>query len=158
MRRALATLTLIVTACGRSDAPESLAINKSPASIEAATFAPDLAIDLSQWQKAASGLYWRDVAIGTGRVVQRGQTISVYYDGRLPDGTQFDATTLGNPADFAIGVGRVIPGWDEGVPGMKVGGKRQLIVPPALGYGARANGPIPANATLVFTIEVLAIH
>ncbi len=158
MPRIAIPLLLLALACGPSDNPAPAPIDNSPATIESAEFAPELGIDLSEWQKSATGLYWRDVAVGTGPVVRKGQTVSAYYDGRLPDGTSFDATTLGHPIDFPIGVGRVIAGWDEGVPGMRVGGKRQLIVPPMLGYGARATGPIPANATLIFTVEVVAVH
>jgi FKBP-type peptidyl-prolyl cis-trans isomerase FkpA len=88
--------------------------------------------------------------------VRAGQIVSVNYDGRFPDGRQFDASDPGDPIRFPIGVRRVIDGWDQGLVGMKVGGKRQLIIPPALGYGPAGSPPvIPANATLVFTVEVV---
>jgi FKBP-type peptidyl-prolyl cis-trans isomerase len=102
-----------------------------------------------------SGLKVTTLKEGTGAEVQPGQTVKVNYVGKLTDGKQFDAN---NGIEFSIGTGGVIRGWDEGVPGMKVGERRRLVVPPALGYGSKATGPIPPNSTLVFEIEVLEIH
>jgi FKBP-type peptidyl-prolyl cis-trans isomerase len=101
-----------------------------------------------------------DVATGTGAAVQNGDTVSVLYTGSLDDGTVFDASSLhGNqPFSFTVGANQVIKGWDLGLVGMKVGGKRELVIPPELGYGA--NPPttaIPPNATLHFTVELLSI-
>ena len=96
---------------------------------------------------------------GTGAPAKVGDKVSVNYVGRLQDGTVFDASANhGGPFTFTLGVGQVIQGWDQGVVGMKVGEKKQLIVPPELGYGAQANGPIPANSTLIFDVEVTAIQ
>ena len=106
----------------------------------------------------ASGLVYEDLQVGDGATVKVGDTISVHYTGWLTDGTQFDSSiTGGQPIDFAIGVGRVIQGWDEGVVGMNVNGTRLLVIPPALGYGSSANGSIPANSTLIFEVQVVAI-
>lgn len=152
-RRTLSLLALLtVAACSGEDAP---ATPEGPLPIEQTTFAADLGIDLGASTKSATGLYTRDLVVGDGAVVVAGQTVDVYYDGRLANGTRFDATAPGNPFSFPVGRGRVIAGWDEGVAGMRVGGKRQLIIPPALGYGANGIGPIPPNAVLVFTVEVL---
>lgn len=107
-----------------------------------------------------SGLKYYDAKIGTGPNPKIGQTVSVQYSGTLLDGTKFDSSYDhgGTPIDFPIGVGRVIAGWDEGVPTMKVGGKRRLVVPGALAYGANPPTPtIPPNATLVFDIELVAV-
>ncbi len=107
-----------------------------------------------------SGLKYYDTKVGTGPNPKIGQTVSVQYTGTLLDGTKFDSSYDhgGTPIDFAIGLGRVIPGWDEGVPTMKVGGKRRLVVPGALAYGATPTTPtIPPNATLVFDIELVAV-
>jgi len=107
-----------------------------------------------------SGLKYYDTKIGTGPNPKIGQTVSVQYTGTLLDGTKFDSSYDhgGTPIDFPIGVGRVIAGWDEGVPTMKVGGKRRLVVPGALAYGAAPPTPtIPPNATLVFDIELVAV-
>jgi FKBP-type peptidyl-prolyl cis-trans isomerase len=100
-----------------------------------------------------------DVFVGTGVEAQNGNTVSVLYTGSLDDGMVFDASSKhGNqPFSFTLGIGQVIKGWDLGVAGMKVGGKRELVIPPELGYGASgAGGVIPPNATLHFTVELLS--
>ena len=104
------------------------------------------------------GLKYIDLVKGTGATPKSGDTISVQYTGWLANGTKFDSSRdRGQPASFQIGVGAVIPGWDEAVITMKVGGKRKLILPPALGYGSQGQPPaIPANATLVFVVELLS--
>ena len=107
----------------------------------------------------ASGLQYEDIVEGTGASPKTGQTVKVHYTGTLTDGTKFDSSVdRGQPFDFTIGVGRVIRGWDEGVMTMKVGGKRTLVIPPSLGYGSQANGPIPANSTLIFEVELLGVQ
>lgn len=99
-----------------------------------------------------------DVVIGEGPEVKAGDSISVNYIGTLQNGQQFDNSyTTGTPFTFTVGEGRVIKGWDEGVVGMKKGGQRILVIPADLAYGTKAVGPIPANATLVFSIELLDI-
>lgn len=100
-----------------------------------------------------------DVAIGAGDSVEEGDEVAVHYIGNLTDGTAFDNSYLKDrPFTFIVGNGEVIKGWDEGVLGMKVGGQRILVIPSDLAYGERQVGPIPANATLVFAIELLAIN
>jgi len=98
--------------------------------------------------------------MGNGNSAAAGQRVSVHYTGWLTDGKKFDSSKdRGQPFMFALGRGEVIRGWDEGVSGMKVGGKRKLTIPPELGYGARgAGGVIPPNATLVFEVELLAVR
>lgn len=109
-----------------------------------------------------SGLRYEDIVVGTGASPQPGQEVTVNYTGMLEDGTKFDSSVDPafnhvEPFKFNIGIGRVIKGWDEGVMTMKIGGKRKLVIPPHLGYGARgAGGVIPPNATLVFEVELLA--
>ncbi|MGI9166574.1 MAG: FKBP-type peptidyl-prolyl cis-trans isomerase [Pyrinomonadaceae bacterium] len=107
----------------------------------------------------ASGLKYVDLVEGTGATPQSGQTISVNYLGTLENGTKFDSSyDSGRPFQFIIGTGSVIKGWDEGLMSMKVGGKRKLIIPPALGYGPRGSPPkIPGNSTLVFEVELLSV-
>jgi FKBP-type peptidyl-prolyl cis-trans isomerase len=106
----------------------------------------------------ASGLQYWDVKAGAGAVAAPGKTVSVHYTGWLADGTKFDSSVdRHEPYQFMLGAQRVILGWDEGVAGMKVGGQRQLRIPPALGYGSRPNGPIPANSTLIFDVELLDV-
>ncbi|MGH7233814.1 MAG: FKBP-type peptidyl-prolyl cis-trans isomerase [Nitrospiraceae bacterium] len=108
----------------------------------------------------ASGLQYIDVTEGTGRQAELGDTATVHYTGWLADGTKFDSSVdRKEPFSFRVGAGQVIKGWDEGVSSMKVGGKRKLIVPPQLGYGARgAGGVIPPNATLTFDVELLGLR
>ena len=106
-----------------------------------------------------SGLIIEEVVVGDGAQAAAGQQVKVHYTGWLTNGEKFDSSKDRNdPFVFPLGAGRVIKGWDEGVQGMKVGGKRKLTIPPALGYGARgAGGAIPPNATLVFEVELLGV-
>lgn len=106
-----------------------------------------------------SGLKYVELKEGTGATPQSGQTVEVHYVGTLEDGTKFDSSRdRGQPFSFKIGVGQVIKGWDEGLSTMKVGGRRQLIIPSELGYGSRgAGGVIPPNATLLFDVELLGV-
>lgn len=152
-------LLLALLGCGRTDSAETTVISNTPASIAEATFADSLNINLRDFQSSPSGLYWHDLTVGTGPAVAAGQMVTVEYDGRLPDGSQFDATRPGASVQFQVGVGRLIAGWDQGLVGMPVGTKRMLIVPPSLGYGPVGAPPvIPPNATLVFTVTVVAVQ
>ncbi len=99
-----------------------------------------------------------DVVVGTGAVARAGDVVTVNYVGTLDNGTKFDSSyDRKQPFTFTLGVGQVIKGWDEGVVGMKVGGRRELVIPPELGYGAQPAGPIPPNSTLHFTVELLSV-
>ena len=107
----------------------------------------------------ASGLQYWNIVPGTGATAAAGKSVTVHYTGWLTDGKKFDSSIdRGQPFSFPLGGGKVIKGWDEGVAGMKVGGKRQLRIPPELGYGARGTGGvIPPNATLIFDVELLDV-
>jgi hypothetical protein len=106
-----------------------------------------------------SGLKYTDLVVGNGPSPRPGQTAVVHYTGTLTDGTKFDSSVdKGQPYPFALGRGEVIKGWDEGIATMKVGGKRHLVVPPALGYGARGRPGIPPNSTLVFDVELVGVR
>ena len=111
--------------------------------------------------KLASGLQYEDVVVGSGKMAEPGMNVSVHYTGWLNDEakTKFDSSVdRGQPFQFQLGAGQVIQGWDEGVKGMRIGGKRKLTIPPDLGYGARgASGVIPPNATLLFDVELLDV-
>ena len=111
------------------------------------------------YMKASTGVMYKDIKIGKGDEALLGSTVVVHYNGYLTDGTKFDSSRdKGEPFEFTLGQGEVIEGWDNGVFGMKVGGKRQLVIPPELGYGeAGAGGVIPPNATLVFVVELLDV-
>ena len=111
-------------------------------------------------KKTSSGLEYWDITVGTGTTATSGKMVKVHYTGWLTDGKKFDSSVdRGQPFTFALGGGQVIKGWDEGVAGMKVGGKRQLRIPPDLGYGARGagGGVIPPNAILIFDVELLDV-
>jgi peptidylprolyl isomerase len=107
-----------------------------------------------------SGLQYEDLARGKGAEAQPGDEVKVHYTGWLEDGTKFDSSVdRDQPFEFTLGEGQVIPGWDEGVTGMKVGGVRQLVIPPELGYGSQGAGIIiPPNATLIFEVELLEVN
>ena len=107
----------------------------------------------------ASGLQYWDITTGTGATAVAGKQVKVHYTGWLTNGKKFDSSVdRGRPFVFPLGAGQVIKGWDQGVAGMKVGGKRQLRIPPELGYGASgAGGVIPPNATLIFDVELLDV-
>ncbi len=149
MRFRIATLVVVTAAlaigCSRPPEPDT-------GSGKATTMAENM-------ETTPSGLQYVDVKLGTGASPKQGQTAVVHYTGWLVDGKKFDSSKdRGQPFTFAVGRGQVIKGWDEGVAGMKVGGKRKLTIPPALGYGARgAGGVIPPNATLLFEVELLAV-
>jgi hypothetical protein len=167
---------LILTAChsehgetgasaagSTSDAAAAPAVASTAVSVDSPgapiTFAPALGVDLAKMTKTPSGLAYRDVRVGSGAAAAAGQTVSVHYTGWLPNGSKFDSSRDRNqPFDFPLGGGQVIRGWDEGVVGMRVGGRRLLVIPPGLAYGPSGSDPIPPNATLVFDIELLAVH
>lgn len=177
LRTILATSLLLVACAPAKDAPDSAdsanpaaapisaepdapavpaasAINNSPDSIATATFAPAFGIVIGEYEHNAAGLYWKDHKVGDGKEAQIGSRVRVQYTGQLADGTGFDKGVF----PFTIGGHQVIDGWEQGIAGMRVGGKRTLIIPPTLGYGAGGSGPIPANATLVFEVELMEVQ
>lgn len=145
---AIAASVIALAACqSKPAAPTNL-------TIESATFAPTLHVDLKASTKSSAGLYYRDLLVGDGPAVASGQQISVRYIGWLPSGEKFDA----GPYAFPLGTGAVIRGWDEGLVGMRVGGTRQLIIPASLGYGATGSGKIPPDAILVFNVDLIGVQ
>jgi FKBP-type peptidyl-prolyl cis-trans isomerase FkpA len=123
-------------------------------------FAGNVGAAEAEWKRSASGLEIQELKVGEGAEAKAGATVDVHYTGWLLDGTKFDSSVdRGKPFSFHLGAGEVIRGWDEGVAGMKVGGKRKLRIPAELGYGSRgAGGVIPGNATLVFDVELLGVR
>jgi hypothetical protein len=121
---------------------------------------PNLGVGLDSMTTTASGLQYQDLLIGDGAMAQAGNAVVVHYTGWLTDGTKFDSSVdRGTPFSFNLGAGEVIPGWDEGVAGMRVCGKRKLLIPPELAYGdAGAGGAIPPGATLEFDVELLEVN
>jgi len=135
---------------------DSFSAHKRPDTIETAKFAASLEVDLASSTKLPSGLYYRDLVVGTGADVTAGMDAAVGYVLWTTDGQQVEASPAGEPYTFRVGAKAVILGWDYGIPGMKVGGRRQLIVPPELAYGASGQGSIGPNTILVFVVEVAA--
>ncbi|PEN12860.1 peptidylprolyl isomerase [Longibacter salinarum] len=136
---------VFLSACGSNgDAEES---SSSPRDVSA-----------SEYTTTSSGLKIYDFQVGSGETAESGDYVRVHYTGWLQsDNTQFDSSVGRSPLEFRLGAGQVIEGWDEGVAGMKVGGERQLVIPPELAYGASGTGPIPPNATLIFEVELLDV-
>ena len=142
------------------DPNPSLFIMASDVPSDQTASAADLGGDLvaAKERVTASGLRITDLVIGDGPEATAGETVSVNYRGTLENGKEFDSSYGRGPFSFPLGAGRVIKGWDEGVAGMQVGGKRKLVIPPDLAYGERgAGGVIPPNATLIFEVELLKI-
>ena len=156
-RVAAALLPLALTACLEgSDTTTNVSPNIP---IEQTTFAAALNVDLAASTKTSSGLYIRDITVGTGAAATGTSAVSVYYEGFLANGGRFDyRLSPSQPYSFTNGTGGVIAGWEEGIVGMKVGGTRQLIIPPSLAYGPYGRPPvIPQNAVLVFTVQLVSV-
>jgi len=120
-----------------------------------ASNAPLGGAEIGASQVTSSGLKITELVLGDGQEATPGTSVSVNYKGTLNDGKEFDSSYGRGPFEFSLGAGMVIKGWDEGVAGMKVGGKRKLVIPPELGYGSRGIGPIPPNSVLTFEVELL---
>lgn len=165
----LPVLLAVLVVCGRAGGPEpedatedtlaaesGSATTPGPAPV-ASEYASELGVDLSAMTATESGLYVLNVREGEGEEAVSGDTVVVHYTGWLPNGMKFDSSRdRAQPFSFVLGEGRVIPGWEEGVAGMKVGGQRRLVIPPHLGYGPIGAGDvIPPDATLVFDVELL---
>ena len=148
---ALLALPLFVGAC--KDSP-----TEPPVELTTVTYASALGVNLAGSTKLPSGMYYRTLGVvGTGAIVTTGQTLGVKYTGWLSSGTQFDSNQSSTSVfSFKLGAGAVIAGWEQGIPGMRVGETRQLIIPPALAYGATGQGAIPGNAVLVFQVQVVS--
>jgi FKBP-type peptidyl-prolyl cis-trans isomerase FkpA len=142
---AVALSAFILSACGGSDTDRSGGAGA------------DFAISADSLTRTPTGLAYEDVETGSGEEATPGKVAVVHYTGWLTDGTKFDSSRdRGEPFSFPLGAGQVIPGWDQGVAGMKVGGRRKLVIPPELGYGETGSPPvIPPSATLVFDVELV---
>ncbi len=154
MRPALAALALMLAGCAGAGAPAAPAPPADPADI---VFAPELAVDLSEFELTDSGLYVQEVEVGQGPVARRNSRVWIRYVGWLADGTVFDTNVGGEPYHLRLGGNEVIQGWNEGIVGMWRGGQRRLVVRPSLAYGSRARGRVPPGATLVFHLELVDV-
>jgi peptidylprolyl isomerase len=153
---ALACAALVVAGCG-SDSEQPASSTPEPASTPVAT-KPEITVPKG---KAPKKLVVKDLKEGTGPVAENGKNVSVQYVGiSFQNGRQFDASwDRGEPFDFQLGAGQVIPGWDQGVAGMKVGGRRQLVIPPELAYGKQGSPPaIGPDETLVFVVDLVGVQ
>jgi peptidylprolyl isomerase len=152
MRFRLLAILLCAAACGGTSTETRPAVP-----IEQTTFASSLGVNLAQSTKLPSGMYYRDITVGTGTTLAAGQAVTVHYVGSFANGEVFDSNQAPTaPYPFTLGAGRVIPGWDQGLVGMKVGGRRQLIIPPELAYGPNDYLSIPGNSVLVFTVDAVS--
>jgi peptidylprolyl isomerase len=152
---AMLAVVLATTGCGggpNAGAPPG------PSDPEDITFAPELGIDLTAMVRTPSGLYLQDLRPGDGFTAGRTSLVTVHYVGYLPDGTVFDTSARGDPFQFRLGGSEVIRGWNQGVPGMKQGGLRRLVVRPSLAYGSRGLGRVPPNTTLIFDVQLLSVR
>lgn len=148
------TLTAVLAACAGGPAPGELPPD-DPALL---TYAEELDIDLATFTKTASGLYYKDLVEGTGARANRTSLVWIYYVGWLPDGTVFDGQLQGDPFQFRLNEGEVIRGWNEGIAGMRIGGRRKLVIRPGLAYGSRQQGDVPPGATLVFEVQLVDVN
>jgi FKBP-type peptidyl-prolyl cis-trans isomerase len=153
-RVASTLLLLALAACGGDNSPT--AVDQDPKTV---TYATALGVNLAQMTEKVPGLFVQDLAVGAGLTSSNGRNLTMHYTGWLANGSKFDSSRDANrPFDFTLGAGMVIRGWDIGVEGMRVGGRRRLVIAPALGYGASGSGPIPGGAVLVFDVELLAVR
>ncbi len=151
--RLLITIVILgLVACGDRSGGED--------AIQAGGFSAALGVDTAAMTRTPTGLRYQSLAQGQGEEARAGRKVSVHYTGWLPNGEKFDSSRDRNqPFEFTLGAGQVIAGWDEGVAGMKVGGRRKLVIPPDLAYGTAGAPPdIPPGATLVFDVELLDVR
>ncbi|MBW7933574.1 MAG: FKBP-type peptidyl-prolyl cis-trans isomerase [Gemmatimonadaceae bacterium] len=156
----LAAAVLLAGCNGSNSEPTAVDTNVYTADPATSSYASSLNVNLSTMTKTPSGLYYKDLVTGTGATAAAGFTVRVTYSGRLVNGDLFDTTDGKVPGyfEFLLNAGKVIKGWDEGVQGMKVGGKRQLVIPPSLAYGETGSGSVPGNAILVFEVPLLQVR
>lgn len=147
---ATAILSVAIIACGGSTEPSA------PSNPATETYATSLGVNIAQMTKVSTDLYTQDLVVGTGAVAANGKSLAVTYTGWLVNGTKFDSNVGGQPFTLVLGFTSVIQGWQQGLVGMKVGGKRRLVIGSALGYGSSGSGSIPGNATLVFDVQLLS--
>jgi FKBP-type peptidyl-prolyl cis-trans isomerase FkpA len=153
LRATVAVIAVALSAC--SDSSTSTGTPSNPAT---ETYASSLSVNIASMTKKSDNLYYQDLVVGTGAEAISGRRLGMTYSGWLANGTPFDSNVGGENFVFNLGGGQVIAGWDQGIVGMKVGGRRRLVIGSALGYGTRGQGAIPPNATLVFVVELKTLQ
>jgi FKBP-type peptidyl-prolyl cis-trans isomerase len=153
---AFAFVALAATSC--SGGVTGTSTPPPPSDPATETYAASLGVNLASMTKVSNDLYTKDLTVGTGVVALNTHSVTVIYTGYFVNGTQFDSNVGGTPFQFFLGTGEVIPGWDQGMAGMRVGGKRLLVVGSTLGYGSVPHGSIPASSTLVFTVQLTSVQ
>ena len=143
----------LLNACGTDSTAPNI-----PSNPAVETYAASLGVTIANMTRRSENLFVQDLVVGTGAEATSGRSVRVTYTGWLTNGNRFDTNVGGAAFSFTLGAGQVIQGWDQGVLGMKVGGKRKLVIGSALGYGNQGQAPIPANATLVFDVELLGVQ
>lgn len=142
-----------LSACGTDSTAPS-----TPSNPALDTFNSALGVNIATMTRRSDDLYIQDLVVGTGADATAGRTLRVTYSGWLANGSRFDSNVGGPAFSFRLGVGQVIAGWDQGVVGMRVGGRRRLVIGSTLGYGSRGSGSIPGNTTIVFDVELLGVQ
>jgi peptidylprolyl isomerase len=161
MKKTVLIIGIIMMICGNLSASDSTEVKTKIDSVEIKTDSAE--VKAPEYEETKSGLQYLDLKVGEGDEARSRDKVDVHYTGWLyidgKKGTKFDSSYDRNkPINFRLGAGRLISGWEEGIPGMKVGGKRILIIPPKLGYGKKAVGTIPSNSTLMFEVELVKIY
>lgn len=153
MRRLLATLLCLLPFAGAG------CDSATEPTIEDTRFAGHLGVDLAASTRLPSGMYYRDIVVGDGPAAMAGSQVTAHYRGWFPNGTLFEQLQPPSaPFPFTVGARDVIAGWEQGVVGMRPGGRRQLVIPPSLAYGAQGSGPIPGNQILVFEVTLASVR
>lgn len=148
----ISALFMVSTGCATGPWEGTVA---DPAQVD---FAPELEVDLEAMERTPSGLYLQDLAEGAGPVARSNSLVTLHYATWLPDGSVVDTSVGGDPFTMRLGGSEVIRGWNQGIPGMKVGGRRRLVVRPGLAYGSRGTPNVPGNSTLVFEVQLLDVR
>lgn len=157
----LIAVILLSTSCSSRPAGDlaTAPILKTTGQPEELVYAPNLGVSLTRMTRTVSGLYYQDLLVGNGAVAASGRVVRVNYIGWLADGSMFDQSQDGRPLTVQLGQGRLIQGWEDGLIGMRAGGRRLLVIPPGLAYGNQSPAPtVPANATLIFDVQLAQVR
>jgi FKBP-type peptidyl-prolyl cis-trans isomerase FkpA len=150
--------TSLVLACAFVAACTSSEPADAPSNPATDSYAASLGIDIAEFTRVNEDVYVRDITVGEGALAETGRTLRVTYTGWLPNGQQFESNAGGSPFQFVLGAADVIRGWDQGIVGMRAGGKRRLLIGSRAGYGRTGRGSIPPNSTMIFDVEIVSVQ